>query len=216
MYLGCNKDWWRWRSKCMNYVVLRGVVQEQWDGLLTLMSLLIRYTHIPFYFRFSFTFSTSLIHHYTPLLWCNCMQSCLHSLHRTDLTYLMGTWFTIHMYLLLFLVSSMCLLLWSNQSWAFALHGQVLGLGWALYLLSCFSFIFNLPVFTFRYTEKPQPIAYTSFPQNWDLALTPHTISHLSRTISHRIALLCNPMVCTLHHTWRRSLAPRSYPLRAS
>ena len=29
------------------------------------MSLLIRYTHIPFYFCFSFTSSTSLIHHYT-------------------------------------------------------------------------------------------------------------------------------------------------------
>ena len=32
-------DWhqrlgWRWRSKCMFYVVLRGAVREQWDGLL--------------------------------------------------------------------------------------------------------------------------------------------------------------------------------------
>ena len=32
------------------------------------MSLLIRYTHIPFYFRFSFTFPISLIHPYTPPL----------------------------------------------------------------------------------------------------------------------------------------------------
>ena len=32
------------------------------------MSLLIRYVHIPFYFRFSFAFSTSPIHHYAPLL----------------------------------------------------------------------------------------------------------------------------------------------------
>ena len=33
-----------------------------------LMSLLIRYTHIPFYFRFSFAFSTSLILPYAPPL----------------------------------------------------------------------------------------------------------------------------------------------------
>ena len=49
----------------------------------------------------------------------------------------------------------------------------------ALCSLSCFPFIFNLPVFTFcRRTSslKPQPIAYTSLPQNWDLALTLHTV----------------------------------------
>ena len=33
-----------------------------------LMSPLIRYAHIPFYFRFSFTFPTSPIHPYAPLL----------------------------------------------------------------------------------------------------------------------------------------------------
>ena len=27
MYLGCDKDQWRWRSKCMSYVVLRGGIQ---------------------------------------------------------------------------------------------------------------------------------------------------------------------------------------------
>ena len=26
MYLGCDKDQWRWRSKCMSYVVLRGAI----------------------------------------------------------------------------------------------------------------------------------------------------------------------------------------------
>ena len=35
MYLGCDKDQWRWRSKCISYVVLRGVILEQWNGLLT-------------------------------------------------------------------------------------------------------------------------------------------------------------------------------------
>ena len=29
IYLGCDKDQWRWRSKCISYVVLRGVIQEQ-------------------------------------------------------------------------------------------------------------------------------------------------------------------------------------------
>ena len=34
-----------------------------------MMSLLIGYSHIPFYFCISITSSTSLIHHYTPLHW---------------------------------------------------------------------------------------------------------------------------------------------------
>ena len=29
MYLGCDKDQWRWRSKCMSYVALRGAILEQ-------------------------------------------------------------------------------------------------------------------------------------------------------------------------------------------
>ena len=41
------------------------------------MSLLIRYTHIPFYFHFSFTFPTSPIHHYTPPLQCDRTTSAL-------------------------------------------------------------------------------------------------------------------------------------------
>ena len=27
--LGCDKDQWRWRSKCISYVVLRGAIQKQ-------------------------------------------------------------------------------------------------------------------------------------------------------------------------------------------
>ena len=153
-----------------------------------LMSLLIRYSHIPFYFHFS---------------------------HRTDLTYLMDTWFMIHMFLLLFLVSPTCALLWSDQSLALAARSQALHFRWALCSLSCFPFVFNLSVFTFRTSsssEKSHTITYINFPQNWDLALTPCTISHLSHTILHHMALPCNPTVFTLHHTWRWSLAPRSHP----
>ena len=47
----------------------------------------------------------------------------LHSLHQTDLAYLMDIWLTIHMYLLLFLVSPTCPLLQSDQSWALTLCG---------------------------------------------------------------------------------------------
>ena len=38
-----------------------------WEGMMSL----IRYAHIPFYFRFSFTLPTSLIYHYIPPLRCN-------------------------------------------------------------------------------------------------------------------------------------------------
>ena len=47
-------------------------VIEQWG--LALMSLLIRYAHIPFYFRFSFTFPTSPIHPYAPPLQRDCTR----------------------------------------------------------------------------------------------------------------------------------------------
>ena len=51
-----------------------------------------------------------------------------HSLHRTNLTYLMDIWLMIHMYLLLFLVSSMCPLLRSDQSRVLAPRGQSLSI----------------------------------------------------------------------------------------
>ena len=156
------------------------------------MSLLIRYAHIPFYFCFSFTFSTSSIHHYAPLLWGDCMQLRSDSLHWADLTYLMDTWFMIHMYLLLFLVSPTCLLLWSDQSWAFALHSQVLRLGWALCSLSCFSFVFNLPVFTFRYREAPKTNHPFEFPP--EFRVSTYALSHTTLT-SHHFASHCTATI---------------------
>ena len=47
------------------------------------MSLVIRYTHIPFYFHFSFTSSTLLIHHYT--LWLHAIVLALASLDQSCL-----------------------------------------------------------------------------------------------------------------------------------
>ena len=44
-------------------------------SFIPLMSLLIRYAHIPFYFRFSFTFPTLPIHPYAPPLQCDRTRS---------------------------------------------------------------------------------------------------------------------------------------------
>ena len=112
-----------------------------------------------------FAFLLLPLHHRSTTTHSDHTWLCLHSLYQTDLAYLMDTWFTLHMYLLLFLVSPMCLLLRSNQSWAFTPHGQVLCLGWALCSLSCFSFIFNLPVFTFCSTEEPHNCLYQFPPE---------------------------------------------------
>ena len=132
-----------------------------------LMSLLIRYAHIPFYFHFPFAFPTSLIHHYAPLLQHD--RACtwqLHSLHWTDLTYLMDTWLTIHMYLLLFLVSPMCPLLRSDQSQALTLRSQALSitLPYAHFLvyhlyLTCLYFTFREEHHQRRATQLPIPVS---------------------------------------------------------
>ena len=88
----------------------------------------------------------------------------------------------------------------------------------ALCSLSCFPFVFNLSVFTFHEGTsllKPQPIAYMSLPQNWDFALMPRTVSHLFRTILHRITLPWSHHLYQPQYTWRPSLTPRLHPLRA-
>ena len=132
----------------------------------SVMSLLIRYTHIPFYFRFSFTSSTLLIHHYAPPHRHDCMQSHSHSPHRTNLAYLMDTWFMIHMYLLLFLVSPTCPLLRSNQSQALAPRGQALSitLPYARIFvyhsyLTCLYFTFHSEHHQRRATQLPIPVS---------------------------------------------------------
>ena len=66
----------------------------------TLMSLLIRCSHIPFYFHFSFTSSTLLIHHHAPLHWCDHMQLCSRS-HN------ICTWF----------IGPISLIWWTHDLW---------------------------------------------------------------------------------------------------
>ena len=172
------------------------------------MSLLIRYAHIPFYFRFSFTFSTLPIHHYAPPLRRDRTTIALAS---SDQSHLFDGHMTYdsHVFTSILSVSNMpppavrpitsSCTAWSGTFYNFALCSH-----------SCFPFIFNLPVFIFQKGTsllKPQPFAYMSLPQNWDLALTLHTISRLFHTILHHIAL-----------PWYHQLylpPPRSHPLRA-
>ena len=142
------------------------------------MSLLIRYTHIPFYFRFSFTFPTSPIHPCAPPLWRNRARarttialalsdrSCLFDGHMT---------YDSHVFTSILSVSNMPPpavqpIMSSRTMWSGTFPN------FALCSLSFFPFIFNLPVFYLSKgtsSPKTQPIAYMSLPQNWDLALTP-------------------------------------------
>ena len=133
----------------------------------TVMSLLIRYAHIPFYFRFSFTFPTSPIHPYAPPLRRDRTtialalsdRSCLFDGHMT---------YDSHVFTSILSVSNVpppavqpitrSRTAWSGTFYSFTICSH-----------SCLPFVFNLPVFTFHQgtsSPKPQPIAYMSLPQN--------------------------------------------------
>ena len=142
-----------------------------------------------------------------------------HLLYRTDLAYLMDIWLTIHMYLLLFLVSPTCPLLQSDQSRVPAPHGQALSIAspYAHVLvyhsyLTCLYLPFAKK--TESITKAPTNCLYES-PQNWDFALTLRTYFALFCTISLRIALPWSHRLYLPQYTWRQSLTPRSHPLRA-
>ena len=184
------------------------------------MSLLIRYAHIPFYFCFSFTFPTSPIHPYTPLLWCD------HARARTTIALALSDQsrlfdghmtYNSHVFTSILSVSNVpppavrpimrSRTVWSGTFYSFAICSH-----------SCLPFVFNLPVFTFRkrtLLPKSQPIAYMSLPQNWDFALTLRAYFALFCTISHHIALPRSHHLYLPQYTWRQSLTPRSHPLRA-
>ena len=180
------------------------------------MSILIRYTQIPFYFRFSITSSASLIHLYAPPHWRDCTRTCFvgpiwlilwtHDLQFTCFTSILS-------------IPNMCppmvqpimspCTTWSGTFYSFASDEP-----YARFLvyhsyLACLYFTFHSE---HHQRREPQPIAYMSFPQKRDLALTPHLTLHLFHIISHCIALPHNHTVFTLHHTWRWSLTSRSHP----
>ena len=177
-----------------------------WVG--TLMGLPIRYTHIPFYFHFSITSSISSIHHYAPPA---LMRSRSHSLiwWTYDLRF---TCFTSILSIpnrhppTVWPIMSPCTMR-SGTYYSFTSdEPYACFLVYHLYL-TCLYF-----TFCSDHKEESQPIAYTSFPQDWELALTPHITSLSPCTILHCITLPHNPTVFTLHHTWRQSLTPRSHP----
>ena len=130
-----------------------------------------------------------------------------HSLHQTDLTYLMDIWLTIHMYLLLFLVSPMCPLLQSDQSWVLALHSQALSITspYAHFLVfhSYLTFLY-LPFAKRKIiAEAPTNCLYESPPELRFCTYASHRLALISHYFAlFRIALHChNPTVSTCHNT---------------
>ena len=117
-----------------------------------------------------------------------------HLPHQTDLAYLMDTWFTIHMYLLLFLVSPTCPLLQSDQSQALAPRGQALflTLPYAHFLvfhlyLTCLYLPFTQNIIR----EEPHNGLY-QFPP--ELRFSTYTLHRLT-LISHYFALHCTATI---------------------
>ena len=123
--------------------------------------------------------------------------------HQTNLTYLMDTWFMIHMYLLLFLVSPMCPLLQSNQSWALAPRGQALSitspyahfLVFHLYLTCLY-----LPFTQIIIREEPHN-CLCQFPP--ELRFSTYASHHLALILhyfaSHRTAMIPLSLLATTH-----------------
>ena len=128
--------------------------------LAAVMSLLIRYAHIPFYFRFSLTFPTSPIHPYAPPLRrdhaCACMTIALALSDRSRLFDGHMT-YDSHVFTSIISVSTVpppavrpitrSRTARSGTFYSFAICSH-----------SCLPFVFNLPVFTFREgTSSPKP-----------------------------------------------------------
>ena len=127
----------------------------------------------------------------------------LHSLYRTDLAYLMDIWLTIHMYLLLLLVSPMCPLLRSNQSWALALHGQALFLTLPYaHILVYHSYLTSLylPFEKTIITEAPTNCLYESPPELRFSTYASHRLALISHYFaSHHTATIPLSLLATIH-----------------
>ena len=162
-----------------------------WLGKISmlLMSLLIRYAHIPFYFRFFFAFPTSSIYHYTPPFQRDRTRTrttiALAPLHRSRLFDGHMT-YDSHVFTSILSVSNVpppavrpITSSRTMQSGTFS--------NFALCSHSCLPFIFNLPVFTFRgniITEAPTNCLYESPPE---LRFSTYALHHLT-LISHYFA----------------------------
>ena len=127
----------------------------------------------------------------------------LHLLHQTNLAYLMDIWLIIHMYLLLFLVSPICLLLPSNQSRALAPHGQAFSITspYAHFLvfhsyLTCLYLPFAQKIIT----KAPTNCLYESPPE---LRFSTYALHHLALIshyfASHHTATIPPSLLATIH-----------------
>ena len=121
----------------------------------------------------------------------------LHLLYRTDLAYLMDIWLTIHMYLLLLLVSPTCLLLQSDQSRGLALHGQALSIALPYaHILVYHSYLtcLYLPFATQHHYRSPNHLPIWVSPRI--------EMSHLCFAPSHAYFTLMLRTVSCLFHTY--------------
>ena len=151
------------QTKIIERVMDIKICNSEWCDQ-AVMSLLIRYTHIPFYFCFSFTFSTLSIHHYAPLLWHDHMTITLTSLDRSRLFDGHMT-YNSHVFTSILSISNVPPpAVWPILSSCTTRSGTFYN--FTLCSLSCFPFVFNLPVFTFRSehyqrraTQLPIPVS---------------------------------------------------------
>ena len=162
------------------------------------MSLLIRYAHIPFHFCFSFTFPTSLIHHYAPPLQHDCTRSHDNRTRLFDghMTY------DSHVFTSILSVSnvpppvvqpimSSCTVQ-SGTFYSFTICSH-----------SCLPFVFNLPVFTFQeniITEALTVCLYESPPELRFCTYTLHCLTLILHYFaSHRTATIPPSLLATIH-----------------
>ena len=148
--------------------------------------------------------SLSLHHQSTTMHLCSdATTQQLHSLHRTDLAYLMDIWLTIHMYLLLFLVSPTCPLLRSDQSRVLAPCSQALSIALPyLRILVHHSYLtcLYLPFAEKIITKAPTNCLYESPPELRFSTYTSHHIALISHYFaSHRTAMIPPSLLATIH-----------------
>ena len=170
------------------------------------MSLLIRYAHIPFYFCFSFAFSTSLIHHYTRPLQHDHARTCTTiALASSDRSRLFDGHmiYNSHVFTSILCISDMpppavqpIMSSHTMQSGTFY--------DFALCSLSCLPFIFNLFVFYLSprrsSSEKSHTCLY-QFPS--ELRFSTYASHCLGLILhyftSHRTAMIPPSLLATLH-----------------
>ena len=189
------------------------------------MSLLIRYSYIPFYFHFCITFSTSPIHNYThtPLptqphaTWlCLLMHdTCLHFIRPASLI-----WWTDVLQFTCFISILSSPNVCPPAAWLIMNPCAAQSGTYYSFTLDepCAHFLVDHLYLACLYLSFPEEesIAYTSFPQFSDLVLAPHLTSHSPCPISHCIALPCSPTVFTCYTRAGDNPLPPDRTLRAS